>query len=956
MNQNKNKFSILHINIRSLYKNFPKIENMLFELNQYPDVIALTETKIKESGTQVNRVLNGYTFVHNDTKTSAGGVGIYIKSHICFKLRQDLEIKCREYESIWIEIVQNGKTNVIGVIYRHPNYNFQEFQNNFLNTLHNLNKTRCKFYICGDFNINQLTYYTSSNVKCFIDSIMSLGCENVIKKPTRITTHSATLIDHIYTNNSQNHITAGILIDDISDHLPTFILIETKSIKKVKSWKNTKRKNMNSIEMENFLIDLQNSFLNWSCINSTVEEDFNRFNSTFELIIDEHAPKTTITRKQKKLRQKPWITKGLLKSIRHKNKLYKTFITNKTESSFLNYKQYRNKLNHLLEIAKIQYYQISVIKNKNDSTKLWKTIHEILQTNTKKTNTNFELVNDKQKKTTDEPEIANIFNKFFSTVGSTMASQIQSPKMTPPKQMKSPLSSFFFGETDPEEINQLISELNEKTAVRKNDIEIKYYKIAKSVISPIISKMINKCISQGSFPNCLKIAQVIPVYKKGSKTNCSNYRPISLLSPLSKIFEKIISSRLYNYIEKKQLLSDCQFGFRPNYSTSLAISNICNNILLNKDKGFYTCSIFLDLSKAFDTVDHALLINKLKNCYGIRGTPLCLLNNYLSNRLQYTCINSTISSLESITCGVPQGSVLGPLLFSLYVNDMPLASSFKTTLFADDTLLMMTEYDLNKLQQQVNQNLALIENWLRYNKLSLNYNKTTYLLFTNKGKIKNSNFNVSINKIEIKRSDHVKYLGVYIDDKMNWSYHINHLTQHLRKSIGLICKIRHYVNEKTTRMLYYALVYSHLQYGITSWGFADAFYMKPLNTLHNNVLRILANCGYRTKLSPVYKAQNILKLEDIHKLEVGKLMFKIINNGKPQQYRVLFTKSREIHNHSTRQAKNESIYISQIQTNSGKKSIQYAGAILWNKIPNSIKSLSFTSFKKEYKKQLIWKY
>ena len=261
---------------------------------------------------------------------------------------------------------------------------------------------------------------------------------------------------------------------------------------------------------------------------------------------------------------------------------------------------------------------------------------------------------------------------------------------------------------------------------------------------------------------------------------------------------------------------------------------------------------------------------------------------------------------------------------------MPLASSFKTTLFADDTLLMMTGYDLNKLQQ-VNQNRALIKNWLRYNKLSLNYNKTTYLLFTKKGKIENSNFNVSINKIEIKRSDHVKYLKVYIDHKMNWSYHINHLTQHLRKSIGLLCKIRHYVNEKTTRMLYYALVYSHLQYGIISWGFADAFYMKPLNTLHNNVLRILAYCGYRTKLSPVYKAQNILKLEDIYKLEVGKLMFKIINDGKPQQHRVLFTKSREIHNHSTRQAKNESIYISQIQTNSGKKSIQYAGAILWKK-------------------------
>ena len=209
--------------------------------------------------------------------------------------------------------------------------------------------------------------------------------------------------------------------------------------------------------------------------------------------------------------------------------------------------------------------------------------------------------------------------------------------------------------------------------------------------------MINKCISQGSFPDCLKIAQVISVYKKGSKNKCSNYLLISLL-PLSKIFEKIISSRLYNYIEKKQLLTDYQFGFRPNYSTFLAMSNICNNILLNTDKGFNICSIFLDLSKAFDTVNHALLINNLKNCYGVRGTPLCLLNNYLSNRLQYTCINSTISSLESISCGVSQGSVLGPLLFSLYVNDMPLASTFETTLFADDTLFMMIGYDLNNLQ------------------------------------------------------------------------------------------------------------------------------------------------------------------------------------------------------------------------------------------------------------------
>ena len=187
-----------------------------------------------------------------------------------------------------------------------------------------------------------------------------------------------------------------------------------------------------------------------------------------------------------------------------------------------------------------------------------------------------------------------------------------------------------------------------------------------------------------------------------------------------------------DYIEKKATFICLSVWISTKllyFPTSLAISNICNNILLNKDKGFYTCSIFLDLSKAFDTVDHVLLINKFENCYGIRGIPVCLLNNYLFNQFQYTCINNTISSLKSISFGVPQGSILGPLLFSLYVNDMPLASLFKTSLFADDTLLMTTGYGLNNLQQQINQNLALIENWLRYNKLMLNYNKTTILIY-----------------------------------------------------------------------------------------------------------------------------------------------------------------------------------------------------------------------------------
>ena len=260
------------------------------------------------------------------------------------------------------------------------------------------------------------------------------------------------------------------------------------------------------------------------------------------------------------------------------------------------------------------------------------------------------------------------------------------------------------------------------------------------------------CFETGVFPNCLKIAEVVPIFKKSDRSKATNYRPISLLSQFDKILEKTIYHRLIHFLEKYQLLNKVQFGFRQNPSTIQAISKIYDEIVQNIDQDLYTCCIFLDLSKAFDTVDHNILLEKLYHSFGIRGIPHELLRSYLTDRLQCTVVANAVSSERPVRCGIPQGSCLGPLLFLLYINDLPSASQL-TIGFAKQ--------------------IQHVDYWLRKNKLSLNYSKTNFLLINKHPQKKvDENFVIRLNDKLLERSSTVKYLGLLIDDTLNWFSHI----------------------------------------------------------------------------------------------------------------------------------------------------------------------------------------
>ena len=323
----------------------------------------------------------------------------------------------------------------------------------------------------------------------------------------------------------------------------------------------------------------------------------------------------------------------------------------------------------------------------------------------------------------------------------------------------------------------------------------------------------------------------------------------------------------------------------------------------------YTCCVFLDLTKAFDTVDHSILLEKMDSRFGIRGQSLKLFQSYLSNRYQYTKINNNKSKLNKVICDIPQGSSLGPLLFLLYINDLPLVSSFDTTLFADDTYLMLAYESPAKLQCRVNTELNKIDIWLRRNKLSSNFSKTSYMLI-NKQPCSPCNFDISLSlrTFTLKRERTVKCLGLYIDDCLKWSSHVHHLSLHLARYTGLIYRIRDFVPLQTLCMLYYSLIYSRIQYGLLVWGTAAKSQLNELMIRLNNVIRTIT---YSSKYCPMtvrYKTLNFLKLSGIYKLELGKFMYQLHHVELPEMLYDSLVKIDEVHNHNTRQLQKQVYY------------------------------------------------
>ena len=905
-----NKFSTLTINIRSLNKNFFKLEILLRELNFNPSVIIVNETWVTSNRPFLYH-LNGYDFINTPSNSRAGGTGVFIKSDINFTVRTDLNLKISNCEDLWVEITlaTNNKL-IIGSIYRHPSHNFTEFQDRFMCQLEYLSSHNKKYIISGDTNIN---YFDNSRaVDDYKNEILRHGAIQLVTKSTRFSSNSnSSLLDHVYSNFLENQIITKCITYDISDHLPVLTILQ-KINKNKKQMQKCLIRDMSKFNPEEFQIELKTQISAIKYESQDVNKQWEQFEKVYSDTVNKHAPNRLQSRRETKRNDKPWLTKGILRSIKVKHKLFKKTLKDPTDAKWKSFKMYRNKLTHTIEASKQIYYKNQIQNNKNQTKKLWEVMNNIVNLKNKKQKNPINISTDSSTLVTDPNKVANLLNKYFSSIGKNLSKalrKIPNLNINPSSDIKSVTDSIFLRPISKIEVLNYIKQLNPKKSVKSNCPPIKFLKLSAEIIAPTLSSLLNKCMEEGVFPNSLKFGEIIPIFKKGDKRKLQNWRPICLLSPFSKIFERHLHNLLIDFINERNLLHPHQYGFRENSSTEQAISQIVEEITNSMQERNVICSVFLDLAKAFDTIDHKILLDKLYK-YGIRGLPAKLISNYLTNRYQVTKTNHEISSPEPVTCGVPQGSILGPLLFILYINDLPLCSKFSIRLFADDACLTVHKRNSDELENITNQELVKINNWMNANRLTVNYTKTNYIIFTRSNIQKQFTITMDTNKLE--RVENTRYLGVQLDQKLNWNSHLKTLKSKLNSASYILSKLRHYLDVPSLKMVYYSLVYPSLNYCVTNWGGSPKTTLKPIVTTQKKILRFITHNSYDSHTNPIFLHHKILPFTQIYQLNLATLMHKIKNNAITGSYHLIPLNQQ--HSQNTRLSKSGN-YFQQFQKN-----------------------------------------
>ena len=552
--------------------------------------------------------------------------------------------------------------------------------------------------------------------------------------------------------------------------------------------------------------------------------------------------------------------------------------------------------------------------------------------------------------------ISDNFNDFFCNIAPHLGSAIpQSPKdpssylhnLTPP-------TPFQFLPVTPNTVQHIITNLN-NCGAGVDGISTKILKLISPVIVTHLAHLFNLCLLQGVFPYNFKEAIVVPIFKSGDPFSFNNYRPISILPVISKVLEKIVFLQLSSFLASEGILYENQFGFRQNHSTYMPISILYDHVTSSIANKQVCAAIFLDLRKAFDTVNHCILLEKLK-LYGLKHKVLDFFHSYLLNRSQVTKYNSfTSKSPKTVTLGVPQGSILGPLLFLLYINDIHHSSSIpKFLLFADDTALLYTAPTLQELQSSINSSLPDIATWLMSNRLTLNTHKSTYQLYAPNNP--QPDIHIHINNTPLSRSKSTKYLGVIIDENLKWKSHIKTVESTISRNIGLIRRAKHMLDSRCLLLLYNALILPFLNYCLQIWGSSYPSNLANLVIAQKKIMRIIDNAGYRDHTSPIYKKYKVLKLTDLISICHINIMHNYLTNTLPSSIASHFSLCPQ----SDRVSRSPQHFnVPFAPTNYRKFSLYIAAPRAWNtlispKIPNIIDvPLSKSFFKKVSKKIFI---
>lgn len=909
-----NVFKSLCLNIQSLNAKIDQLRiyvNSLHESNVRLDAIILQETWINSNMNTSHLNIDGYNLISQPCEISKhGGLAIYILDHIEYERLDIVKSQSGTWEGMFVKIKVHGNTNLtVGNIYRPP----RDLIENYTSFTKELEQQLLAFngnvLIGGDFNLDLLKIHERQIFNDYFDTVLSCGYIPKITLPTRITNNSGTLIDNFFCkiSNEFANTTAGILTYKLSDHQPIFICLDYLETSK-KYPKYVKVNNRSVLAVQNFKIFLQRQiFISDFSHDLSIDPNLNydKLNNIIKHGLDTCMPSKLVRYKKHKHKNNKWITIGLIKSISFRDKLYaKLKSTPLTCPLYAQLKINLNTYNRILKKAikevKKNYYHNCFERFKNDLQKTWKTIKDILSSSKCKSKfPEYFIINNS--KVHEKETIAEEFNNFFVNTGPTLASNIRTPAH---KSYKDYISntytqSFCFKTITSNTLSNIINKLHSKSSTGFDKIStILLKKIAPELIE-ILTIIINQTLTSGIFPSKLKIAKVVPLFKKDDPCILNNYRPISILSAISKTFEKVMFNQIHEFFNEHNLYFSNQYGFRQLHSTELALIELTDKIIFDMDKGKIPINIYMDLSKAFDTIDHRILVDKFKY-YGFANESLALIDSYLSNRQQYTDIDGVTSSFMNLSTGVPQGSILGPLLFIIYINDLHESSnSFSFLCYADDTTLSvsLSNDTSNTVAGLLNEELNKVNDWLQLNKLSLNIDKTKCMMFHTKQKVFEKPI-LQIDNCVIEYVDNFNFLGVIINKNLSWNTHLDVIAKKISKTIGILSRLKHCLPLQTLKTMYTSLIASHLNYGIMCWGFRCNRLLK----LQKKAIRTITNSKYNSHTEPLFKRMNLLTINDMLSKKMYKFYFRMKHSRLPFYFplRSWLIEQSETHAYNTR--------------------------------------------------------
>ena len=849
-----------------------------------------------------------------------------------------------DIEAVFVEILVGTKKLCVAACYRPPNNsNINSFKDSLCSKLADISTISHDILLCGDVNFDLLKICTDPVAADFYDSLSSVSMIPTITKPTRLTDNSASLIDNIFLPNIRD-AHAGILTFDISDHFPVFVFYGGLQNFSKNKTERAKYRLINDSTLANFKNKLSALSFN-EIINSEDPNDaFNKFDAIFSEEYELSFPirSRKITNKDK---SKPWISGNLLNLVRRKQNLY--YLLKQGRLTTESYNRFKNHVTSQIRIAKKNYFNGLLNSVKTNVKKTWYVINNLLTAGSSKGRSSIKNLIYNGEAVCNDKEIASVFNNHFSSVGEKISNSFSN--IRPSSATGHQTSSMFFRQVTNVEVSKVIFSLKNK-ACGLYACPAKVIKYVEEIVSPVLTSIVNSSLVNGRFPDKLKIARVVPVYKGGSSDLVDNFRPISILPLLSKIYEKLVKIQLLSFLSKYKILSDSQYGFREGFSTTHAILDHLQFIYDGLDNNFTVLSFYLDFSKAFDSVDHNVLLRKLEIC-GIRGRVNDWFRSYLTGRSQYVSINGINSNLSAISFGVPQGSILGPILFLIYINDFPKISTFfKFNLFADDSTLSckIKSKDPNVIVDKMNMELKIISDWLNENKILINSDKSKYILFNRHKNLVLPPMTFGNHTLSPVNS--IKFLGIFIDNNLNFNIHIQQICSRISKKIGILFRLNKILPSWVLKMLYNSFVEPQIAYGIEAWYGAPEYARNRVFLLQKKAIRAICSLPYLSSTRDKFEALKILKLEALYKVKIANQVFAYFNSSS--NCNLTFNINSQYHGYNTRNR--NLLTIPQFNKSKTQLSICYQGVKVWNSIPEAIRnSKTINEFKNKYKSYLL---